>query len=580
MRNIIKEYSKENPKERNNRAYFIKEARKTAFEKNKKRKDILENLKTNTQTEKEKYNNEIKKLQKLQHQLDLLSDSNWNKIIHWYERKKLSQDIALQKHTTKNTKQSATEIENNYKKTQNYFSHQKTLPEELKDIAQQVDKFYEKKKDERMADKTKEQIEKQFSEEYLSTLSVEDYKLLLEKYSNQIVAHVTRQWIRDHTGHIYHTANMGSFLHGFEEILKDWRLRSPLGVYIKDWLKKEKILEYLKIPEVFKTKAEALKYLENSYNKDNFSDSSAIHFAANEVADSYYGSEKDNEIFIIYPSLLIKNKYKYHGTMRGGGWYHNDQRVRTKENEWININAWVVFIRSNAQVDPHTWSRYIIDENNNPIENTTYTSFLQKFYQHKQYEIYRKKAEKYHNFIFEKKDTGNLSQELKDDLENLFHIHDKNIQNILINDYEWINLQPHIYKEEKGFHWLENTRKRHIERLLRKHWIRYKTPEKTITSKQYREQYFEKHPNLRPSKIVYYDESDPTKWLHKRLPYNSHLNHNKDMNSRTDINHDKIALENKKVKDFSHNQEDYEIFKSIAKDAINQYFDKQKNNQD
>lgn len=111
-----------------------------------------------------------------------------------------------------------------------------------------VNKFYESEK-EKWADSDykREDVQKLFSEEHLSSLSTEDYIALLRRFPSDMVTHVTRQGVRDHTGITEHNSGVGQFTNGFNEILADGRLRSILGTYTKDGVSQEAILNLLEI---------------------------------------------------------------------------------------------------------------------------------------------------------------------------------------------------------------------------------------------------------------------------------------------------------------------------------------------
>ena len=197
---------------------------------------------------------------------------------------------------------------------------------------------------------TTEEIAENFSEEHLASLSFDEYILLLQRFPREMVAHVTRQGIRDHTGHMFHTTGEGAYTNGFMRMVGDGRLRSPLGVYIMEAEKEKAVARYLRLDR-FQTQDEAFQYLDTLTNDDRQSDSGsyvdrmAVHFATEEVADCFYGSEKGNEIFVAYPSAYIASQYYFSGRLRdGGGGYWNDQWVWATAERGMDLNAGIVFI--------------------------------------------------------------------------------------------------------------------------------------------------------------------------------------------------------------------------------------------
>ena len=135
-----------------------------------------------------------------------------------------------------------------------------------------------------------EDITKYFSEEHLASLSLEDYKTLLKRFPSEMVAHVTRQGIRDHTGMVYHLAGAGEYVDGFMKMLEDGRLRSPLGVHLAEKEKMDAVSKFLNLSG-FKNKEDALDYVNSLTNENvqgesgSYTDRMAVHFATEEVAD-------------------------------------------------------------------------------------------------------------------------------------------------------------------------------------------------------------------------------------------------------------------------------------------------------
>jgi len=162
-----------------------------------------------------------------------------------------------------------------------------------------LDGFYEgEKKKWADAGHTPEDIAENFSEEHLSSLSVEDYALLMRRFPGEMLTHVTRQGIRDHAGSMWHTAGEGNFQGGFESMLEDGKLRSNLGITLKEHEKEAAMAKFLRLDGI-SSREEALHKLEskfgpNATSDNGFADDSAVHFAAEQVMDEigrYLGSE-------------------------------------------------------------------------------------------------------------------------------------------------------------------------------------------------------------------------------------------------------------------------------------------------
>lgn len=407
----------------------------------------------------------------------------------------------------------------------------KDMPPALQEARTMRDNFYREQK-EKWANSgyTKEDIIKYFSEEYLTSLSLEDYILLLKRFPCEMVAHVTRQGIRDHIGHLYHTGGEGAYIDGFMRMVEDGRLRSPLGVYLAEGEKEQAVARFLD-RDGFKSKEEALEYLSVLTNtthmgeSGSYTDSMAIHFAAEEVADCYYGSERGNEIFIVYPSAYVASQYYFNGQLeKGGGGYWNDRWVWANEERGMDLNAGLVFIPEEARVDRKTGSRYKLDKDRNPIKNRGYTS------------AFRRLADSadFHNFANEVMEiTGKLNQHwgepnllpenrkllqqlkpFRQRLEKEFGITDERLQFAILDYHNLLDLDIQKRREEEGrrpdpFQSVDSA----IEEALKKEGILYLEAEDTISSKEFWEAYFAKNPAKRPSRVVYYKGADPTSAL-------------------------------------------------------------------
>lgn len=384
------------------------------------------------------------------------------------------------------------------------------LPPDMTETKRMLENFYEaeKKKWER-SPYSKEDVQKYFSEEYLSSLSMSEYILLLRRFPSEMVTHVTRQGVRDHADSMFHQGGLDKYSDGFMKIIKDGRLRSPLGIYITEGMKESaiaKFLEYRGILDPKGTKKEALnrfaERLGQYGDSGSYSDKAAIHFAAEEVADSNYGSEKGNEIFFTFPSAQIASQYYYKGGLfeadSSPSW--NDKWVWTEENKGIDINSGLVFIPEDAEVDEKTGSKYKVDKNDQPDINQKEVDSLKKFINSDDLKWYIDKfAESPEKFI-SKESKENL-RSLMSLAENKFGISDEVSKEIFSDIFLLRDFRSRITEDD------------FIADALRKHDLYFEKPEHTISSKQFWENYFTEHPEQKPSKIVYYKGGDPTKAL-------------------------------------------------------------------
>lgn len=253
-----------------------------------------------------------------------------------------------------------------------------------------VNKFYEREKD-KWADSeyTKEDVQKLFSEEHLSSLSTEDYIALLRRFPSDMVTHVTRQGIRDHVKIEEHSSGVGQYSDGFKNILADGRIRSILGTYTKDGVSQEAILNLLENmtasesgdPTKPRWLIQDIIDGPSMVDPDPYPNRSAVHVAVGTVADATYGAESGNEVFFAFPTAFITAHNFFGGrnynlseaasAQRGLESAWNDVNVWSENNDGISINAGLVFIPADAQVDQRTGSKYTLGEDNQPIKITT-----------------------------------------------------------------------------------------------------------------------------------------------------------------------------------------------------------------
>lgn len=284
---------------------------------------------------------------------------------------------------------------------------------------------------------TMEDVADTFTEQNLCELSMEDYIAVLTKYPNELITHVTRQGVRDHTGMMWHTNGLGEVHNGFKGIIENNALVSTIAARTKDSSLEEAICTFAsnyQLPSIDnaewtnkeKTYDERLAELRNAYNDpknygkpaaeiiQDFPDLQAyhptsihdiktreemlyqmheeqknprsadsggyhfpplfdklsVHFAVTNVLDNLYGGETGNECFLVYPQAMVDTNYQHMGVLFQ--WeptsQHNDLGVLPKTNAGIPIEAGLIFLPKNAQVDPKTGSKYRL-ENGKSIGN-------------------------------------------------------------------------------------------------------------------------------------------------------------------------------------------------------------------
>lgn len=523
---FIKEFSKEDsPEERQKAARAIREKRTEYFAEKTAQTEKQTELQQSTSEREQVLAEKLEAVSGLENEISELSTSRLGKILNYFQLKKLRADLAVGQKTYEELKQQQ-DIETTEQQTISGKLESKETPPAMQEAKNMLDNFYKNQREKwTQSEYTKEDITKYFSEENLSSLSPEDYALLLKRFPREMVAHVTRQGIRDHVGMVYHTAGEGAYADGFIKMVEDGRLRSPLGVYLIEGEKEKAIARFLHLDK-FQNKEDALNYLTTlteaqQGERGSYADRMAVHFATEEVADCYYGSERGNEIFIAYPSAYIASQYYFNGQLKeSGGGYWNDQWVWANEERGMDLNAGLVFIPEEARVDRNTGSRYELDENKNPVKNSEYQAIFRKVIDSADFHDFAKQVMEITGELPQNWDDPNFSsrnQELlnklepfRQKLENDFGITDRRLQHSILDYHNLFSLDIQKRNQEEGREDLVHSVDSDIEGALQKEGILFTEAKDTTSSKEFWEARFAKNPEKRPSKVIYYKGEDPT----------------------------------------------------------------------
>ncbi|MFH0712306.1 MAG: hypothetical protein V2A55_00375 [Candidatus Jorgensenbacteria bacterium] len=526
---FIEEFSrKESPEERQQVAEDIRAKRAEHFSEKCARTEKQAELQQSISEREQALFEQLESIRDLEDEIGELSTARFGEVLHYFRLRKLRADAAIGQRTYEELKeqQDAGVVEQQVISAE--LGSEETPPA-LRKAKEMLDDFYRNQKEKwAKSDYTNEDITENFSEEHLASLSLEDYSLLLRRFPGEMVAHVTRQGIRDHIGHAFHTGGEGAYANGFMKMVEDGRLRSPLGVYLVESDKEEAVARFLHLSE-FSTKDEALKYLSTLTDvrqgeQASYVDRMAIHFATEEVADCYYGSEKGNEIFVAYPSTYIASQYYFSGQLtEGGGGYWNDQWVWANEERGMDLNAGLVFIPAEARVDRETGSRYEIDQDGNPIKNFEYQTAFRRVVDSADFHDFARQAMEITGKLNQSWDNPDLSSRNQDllrklepfrqKLEDDFGITDRRLQMAILNYHNLFGIDVQKRNEEEGKENPFGSVDSEIERALKEEGILYVEAKNAISSKEFWETYFDKNSSQRSSKIVYYKGADPTRAL-------------------------------------------------------------------
>lgn len=379
--------------------------------------------------------------------------------------------------------------------------------------------YYEKVATQPLSNEQKRELLKP---EVLSSLSTEEYTALWRRLNPHFLSHVTRQGFRDHNGMFYHSAGMQDFHNGFLGVMQDERLlRPPMALgelktrdeasirkWMGDWAlgaeDEEKAREKLNSLLHFHL-ASAPKY----------PDETAVHFAAQIVADSYYGGESSNEVFFIYPSDVLASQHAF----AFNGWEKdltkpqsetkwNDVFVwpHTVDNPGITIDAGMVFLPEKTLVDPETGSKYaseikVVDgqEKRVMIEDSALIDSFVEWGKKLDETSPLKQA-----FTAYKEERNYHRQQ--DMRESCFAAFVRDLQGLGFRTDAAAALANKVIGE---MYYREVFDDEILQGVIRDSGAHWKRAENTVSAKEYWESFFAKNPNLRPKHIEYYD-GDPT----------------------------------------------------------------------
>lgn len=364
---------------------------------------------------------------------------------------------------------------------------------------------------------SKEEQDKYLSEEAVTSMSLDDYLSLMKRLSGYFATHVTRYGVREQTftgAGGGHTRGENQFMDNFTPILESRRLNSFFSNLINetDYMKgviKDRILREVQ-NEPGKDKNEIVtKVVQGIMESEQVSDIvhgadlSSVHFAVNDIAARYYGSEIDYNIYFHFPAEVIAKNY-YHEEKSDTGFsawnkpsgFWNDVGIWNKGNG-IPINAGILCIPKNVMVDKETGSKFALNEEKQPIVNPEIAKHIEVFYQdtEKWYAAMRELKGQETSFLREHS-YGNDERELFYETETFkqswqkFSFRD---EGTFRSYYEHFNFMPRL----EDFY-----------RKISKSYYNRPPTEHLVSTETFWESYFLTHPEKKPSKVFYYSEKE------------------------------------------------------------------------
>lgn len=410
---------------------------------------------------------------------------------------------------------------------------------------------------------SKEEIEQQFSAENLSQLSLEEYIKLLRKVPPRFILHVTRQGIRDRIS--FHSGT-GELYRGFENIIQQNEIKSTLEHYLEGLVTRSSVKNlltgYLHMPNAYSTRLEAEKRIRDflhpsnpvTHNTSEMADISAVHAAMDFSADEWYGGERENEYFFVYPTAHVASQYKltyqmnipegFKGEHFNTASQYNDLWITAKEKGAgkMPLDAAIAFIPENSQIDPETGSRYEVKDGH-AVPNSEQLDKLMAWIKSESFQsIWRDLDRLKYNLQEAIGQVSSLETRLKSekypdraDEEKLVKAHTA-LEQAKILFQPFINSASEagitdarffsIFETADSQKWdglrvfidiANQPTQNEIDKLRLDGAIvgmqmQYRLADKTVSAKKYWEDYFTKI-GKRPSKVIYYEQATPNEAL-------------------------------------------------------------------
>lgn len=373
-----------------------------------------------------------------------------------------------------------------------------------------------------------EQVRRLLHPELLKTLSLEEYMHLWKCLEPRYFSHVTRQGFRDHFSMFNHSSGLGEYSSGFTDILENGALLNTkfglAGVSLDDPSTVENFLQdwVLQAP----TKDEALARLrvrmeQNPLvNAPQYADNSAVHLAVDSVSHRTYGAETQNEVFVIFPTDVIASQYAflpYNYNPSFAEEKHNDIFVWPLKHSPLGIplDLGIVFLPKSTLVDPDTGSKYA---SVTPMEDegTLVPSLVENKECRTAFFLWTERNLTPGSEFFERfRDLENpfdrawgspaftLRKQVRKELLDVVGIPQDSLESLIekifsgtanaVKDLPWD--EGVISLQDASELWLRQSNAL---------WVR---PKNAVSAEKYWNSYFDRYPDRRPARVVYYDGS-------------------------------------------------------------------------
>jgi hypothetical protein len=471
-------------------------------------------------------------IDQLREEMEELEGSMWRRITEGREKVALKEGIEKLAAKKEDLELNKVDFEAEEERRQVSLEEVRAAIDDMPQAASILTDFYDKKRERwANAEFDAEEVDKYFNAEFLAGLDIDEYVELLKRFPQQMVTHVSRNGVRDHVGLMEHRKGLDQYSSEFKSLLKAGAMNSAVGRTLVQEGAREMIAKDMGI-EHAKSRKEAMEKVEQHVSQKGawaqFGDFSAVHFAVEEVADYYYGAERENEAFVVYPSLFIASQHDF------GGHYsdldqkndydstRNDVWVWQRELNGIDLDAGIVFLPKETPVGRESGSKFEI-QNGEVVYDTENRKVIEDLVSHPRFrQVFTKVREALSAFwaTHERHGIEKVADEQFEVASEALGVDralfDMWFSDMRKNDFDLDRLavlhQEGAEDPDSSSFWEYDAV---IKDFLRRGNMLYQEASDAVPAQEYWEQYFEDHPDERPSKIVYYEGGDPTAALKK-----------------------------------------------------------------
>lgn len=397
--------------------------------------------------------------------------------------------------------------------------------ESLPKPREMLDAYYEKMKERPLTNQEKRDLLKP---EVLSQLTTDEYIDLWRRLNPYYMTHATANGFLDQTSGPL-TRDTALFRNGFTEALKNEKqIKSRFEIEGLSKVDKATVTMFLsnikalqqenedKAREIFKKHITTAPLFQPM---PGYPDGTSVHLAPQRVNKSYAG-EGGNGIFYCFPTDMIASQYDFgllgmekdltKTQVEGTMWDDAFIWSATSEIAGIPIDAGIVFLPGESNVDPDTGSAYATEPNivdGKEVRHLVEDENLIIKYKEWSKKVFDDEEIKSlcHAWVDHPGEDGKreILTKIENQLDQLGFDKQRYAYNLAKDISDKVISYYYLFENKAGA--LEQYSDS-IQRLIDESFARFKLPEKTIKGKDYWENYFLKNPHLRPKHIVYYNQ--------------------------------------------------------------------------